>query len=452
MSVVETNPEAQQYSQHPIAALYQRSVLDPMVEVARAISHDFVNRPRHYRAVPENVAGILEGFRIRTGSTPEWPSAPQRAHLFSPIFGDAFRTTSIDLRSAARAFAERGAERTPDPDPLEDRVRDAAVGFRGYLKMIEGRVVAGADRETGPVFRSAIEVFRNEAVAGLFGLPPAPGGNWPLDGALGADVASADGAFLIEEIQRVLGLFYIRPTITQHLFVLLQRIAYYGARTIAGVSEDAADWNGSDWFHNLVRNAYGWETALQSALSYIEDKEKDLRPRVVSQFPLDDEALKSLPTEFERASGVHQAQTGGCGGHWTNIPGTCTYGLTWKCDTGPTCLSGWTYICDTEPTCTYGWTFKCDYHPGIQPRVVSRFALDDAALRSLVTEEEARRAGVQLAQTTGGGPPIVTCTYGWTIRCDSGPTCISGWTQVCDSGPTCTYGWTFKCDKPRASW
>lgn len=55
---------------------------------------------------------ILEGFRTRTGNDPEWPSAPQRAHLYAPIFGDAFRTTSIDLRSAARAFAERGTEMT----------------------------------------------------------------------------------------------------------------------------------------------------------------------------------------------------------------------------------------------------------------------------------------------------------------------------------------------------
>lgn len=106
--------ETSQSSQHPIAALYQRSVLDPIVEVARAISHDFVKRPRHYRAVPEHVAGILEGFRIRTGSNPEWLSAAQRANLFAPIFGAAFCSISIGLRSASLAFAERGAGMNPD--------------------------------------------------------------------------------------------------------------------------------------------------------------------------------------------------------------------------------------------------------------------------------------------------------------------------------------------------
>jgi mersacidin/lichenicidin family type 2 lantibiotic len=267
MSLDETSIESQQSSQHPIAALYQRSVLDPIVEVARTISHDFVKRPRHYRAVPENVAGILEGFRIRTGSNPEWLSATQRAHLFSPIFGAVFCSTSIGLRSASLAFAERGAEMEPD---LLDGVRDAAVAFRGYLKAIEGRAVSSADSETGPVFRCAIEVLQNEAVAGAFGLPPAAGGNWPLDGALKADVASSDGAYLIEEIQRALDLFYIRPTMTQHRFTVLQRVAHYGAMTIGGVFDEAAGCDSADQVHALVRNAYGWEKALQALLADID--------------------------------------------------------------------------------------------------------------------------------------------------------------------------------------
>ncbi|MGB7926382.1 MAG: hypothetical protein WCF57_24285, partial [Pyrinomonadaceae bacterium] len=256
MSLDEISMESQQASQHPIAALYQRSVLDPLVEVARIISYDFVKRPRHYRAVPENVAGILEGFRNRTGGDSEWLSARQRAHIFAPIFGASFCGTSISLRSASIIFAERGTGRNPD---LLDEVRNAAVTFRGYLKSIEGRAVSGANRETGPVFHSAIEVFRNKAVAGVFGLPPVQSGNWPLDGALKADATSLDGAYLIEEIQRALNLVYIRPAMTQHRFIHLQRVAHYGAITIAGVLDEAAGWDSDDRVHALVRNAYGWE-------------------------------------------------------------------------------------------------------------------------------------------------------------------------------------------------
>jgi hypothetical protein len=367
MSTAKTNPEAQDNSKHPIAALYQRAVWDPIVEAARAISYDFVRRPRHYRAVPEKLASILEGFRIRTGSNPEWPSAAQRADLFAPLFGDTFRAASTDLRCAAVAFTERSAEM--NPDPLGDRVRDAAAAFRGYLKAIEGRVASSADSETGPVFHGAIEVFRNTEVARLFGLPPAPGGNWPLDGPLEADRASADGAFLIEEIQRLLG---IRSALSQHHFILLRRVAYYGALTIAGVLGDTADWKGTDWVGALVGNAYGWESALRSPLFYNECKEKNLQPRVVSQVALDDEELKSLPTEEEvKSSGAQVAMLMGGGGAGLNC--TCNTGVTRICDNPchqastqlQSCHTGVTYYCETGPTCTSGVTWKCDiWHVG----------------------------------------------------------------------------------------
>lgn len=254
-------------SLHPIAGLYQRSVLDPIIEVARNVSHDFVRRPRHYRAVPENVAGILDGFRIQTGSDPEWLSAAQRARLFAPLFGAAFCASSIDLRTASLALAEPASGRNPG---LPEGVRDAAAALRGYLKSLEGRGVSDADRETGGVFRKAVEVLRNEAVAGVFGLPAAPGGSWPLDGALSAEAAAADGAYLLEEIQRALDLSFIRPPLTQQRFVVLQRVAHYGALTIAGALDGGDGWDSLDQGHALVRNAYGWDKALQALLSGID--------------------------------------------------------------------------------------------------------------------------------------------------------------------------------------
>jgi mersacidin/lichenicidin family type 2 lantibiotic len=121
------------------------------------------------------------------------------------------------------------------------------------------------------VFQSAIEVFRNEAMAGVFGLPAAPGGNWPLDGALQADAASSDGAYLIEEMYRALVVpFNNGPTMTQHRFILLQRVAHYGAMTIAAVLDEAAGWDSADRVQALVRNAYGWEKALQALASEID--------------------------------------------------------------------------------------------------------------------------------------------------------------------------------------
>ena len=247
--------------QPTIAALYQRSVLDPLVEIARSVAHDSVQRPRHYRAIPDGVAALLEGFRIQTGSRPEWLSAIQRAKLFSPIFGAAFCAGSIGLRTASLAFVQRGADGGADPI---DPVRDAAAGLRGYLEALEGQTLAVADAETAAVFRSAVDVLRNEAVARVFGLP-APGADWPL--AWKPDMGLFDGAYLIEELQRTLKLDRIHPALTQHRFVQLQRAAHYGSLTIRGVLEEVDD---DDALHALVRHAYGWENALQELLSGVD--------------------------------------------------------------------------------------------------------------------------------------------------------------------------------------
>jgi hypothetical protein len=347
---------ADQSAVPPIASLYQRSVLDALIEVVRALSHDFVQRPQRYRAVTEGAADLLEGFRIRMGNAPEWLSASQRIELYESVFGDEFRTVSADLRSAACVFVERSTE--ANQDLLKERVWEAAVTLRGYLKSIEGPAVASMDRETGAEFRSAVEIFRDKEVAGSFGLPPAPGGSWPFDGAREADGVSLDGGLLIEEMQRTLGLFTIRPALTQHLLTLLQRVAYYGGATIAGVLGDAAGWNKQDWANNLIGDAYGWEKAMQASLAYIDEKKQRLQPRVVSRYALDDQRLKTMPTEEDaKRSGPQRLQVIGGG-----LENTCTWGFTLLCDnrTGPTCTSGWTFVCDTEPTCTYGWTILCD--------------------------------------------------------------------------------------------
>jgi hypothetical protein len=350
-------------SDSSLTALYQCYVLDPLIEVASALSQDFVQRPRHYRAVPENTATVLDGFRTRTGFGPEWPSSEQRAILAAPVFGAAFHRAAAELTRAAAAFAEcRGQGKL---EPLEDRVREAAASFRGHLKSVEGRALSATDRDTGAAFRNAIEVFRSKEVANAFGLPPAPGGNWPVGPLSEADTASEDAAYLIEEIQRSL---VLSAAVTAQQILLLQRVAHYGGLTIAGVMEDAATRKNADWIGTLVRNAYGWGNALQSPV-FINDI--NVLPRVISQLTLDEEELKSMPTEGgARQPGIEilpRLPGGGGGG-----PGcTCHTGWTRICDS-PThmastqqtsCTSGVTFYCDTGPTCTSGFTLRCDKWP-----------------------------------------------------------------------------------------
>lgn len=351
-------------------------MLDPIIQVAQAIAFDSVRRPSQYRALPEKLAVVLQDLRVRTGSQPEWPGSAQRAQVFASLFGETFRTLGLDLRSAGRTFAECAAG--ANSELLEDRVRDAAVGFRGYLRGLEGRAVAVADGETGPVFRSAVEVLRNEAVAGVFGLPPAPGGDWPLDDPTRTETGSPEAAFLIEALQRTVGSSAQGPLLTQHLFLLLQRLAHYGAMTIGAVLEDSASWNGKDGVQKLARVAYGWDCAHRASSSYLEDQSRALQPRMISRASLDDEVLKSLPTEEEaRKFGALFAPGGGGGG------------------------GGYT------PTCHVGFTFWCENPTGGTPA--------STASRSAATRGRPAIMGSRSSVTPGPRAPTGGRSFAMTI-------------------------------------
>jgi mersacidin/lichenicidin family type 2 lantibiotic len=247
-------------SLHSIAALYQRSVFDPMIEIARAVSHDFMRRPHKYRAVSAKTAQVLEGFRIRTGSNPEWLSPTQRGTIYSSLFGAAFCSTTIGLRGAALDLVEG----SPNPNPdVVHAVRDAALTFRGYLRSVDGQVVSVADSETKAIFQSAIDVFRDDAVAAVFGSQAARGRDWPLSGD-----GYTDGAYLLETIQRAFGLYEV-PLMEHNRFLLLEQVARYGARTITAVITEQFEVEAGDEIHELASYAYGWEKALQRMLRQV---------------------------------------------------------------------------------------------------------------------------------------------------------------------------------------
>jgi len=259
----ETAKSAQP-SELALAALYQRYALDRVIEAAHLVSHDFVRRPRQYRAVPENIAEILEEFRIRTGSNPAWLSAQQRALVLGAIFGRTFQSSSTAVRAASVAFSDRGAEKSADSS---QPVSQEAAVFRSWLKGVQGRAIFMADKETGHAFRSAIEVIKSKEVAGVFGLPPVTEDHWPLIEPGKENVDSFAGANLIIEIWRRLGVASARSIVTPYRFMALQRIAYYGALTIEGVLNDTG---GVNHTKELVRSACGWEQALHVMVSGID--------------------------------------------------------------------------------------------------------------------------------------------------------------------------------------
>lgn len=249
-----------------IAEMYGRWTLDCIVELANAVALDFVTRPRHYRPVPESVAGTLAQFKSLTGKHPNWPDTAQRAAIYIALLGasDAtsgggrsaqFHQASAALREAAKAFSERVYD--TGVAMLRQSFRDRVVTLRAYLNTLEGRVVALGHSQTSAIFTQAKTVLSNKEVAGVFGLPPAPVGDWPLSGDF-----SGDGAYLVEEIARALQPETV-GSLSERQFIVMQRIADYGKRTIEGVLDDSTGWETESRIDALIQNTYSWMTAIR---------------------------------------------------------------------------------------------------------------------------------------------------------------------------------------------
>jgi hypothetical protein len=253
-----------------IAGLYARWTLDCVVEAASAIANDYVKRYRQYRGVSSDVATVLANIRSRTGFDPEWPNTTQRISIYTPLFGpsdakaspapiSAFRSSAMAFRSAAIAYSERVYD-TGEP-MLRQAFIDAARHFQAYLTTLSGSVVDRARHDTQPLFVQSTAVLRNPGVAQAFGLPEAPDG-WPLPDHFERPLAylSGDGAYLVEEVSRLL-----QPgvgTVTQQQFLTLQRAAVAGARTLQMVLQ-GQDNDAEGRVRGVIGQAYAWATALR---------------------------------------------------------------------------------------------------------------------------------------------------------------------------------------------
>ena len=70
----------------PIAEIFERWTLDLVIDLVLAVANDFIQRPRHYRQVPANVADILSEFKS-IGSAPDMPNGKHRAAIYGALLG-----------------------------------------------------------------------------------------------------------------------------------------------------------------------------------------------------------------------------------------------------------------------------------------------------------------------------------------------------------------------------
>jgi hypothetical protein len=247
----------------PLAALYARWTLDPIVDVALGIAHDVIKRPRVYRTVSHDTLQTLSRFRSFLGTHPPWPSAPQRLAICAPQIGGSdskpadkaapFHQAAAALRDAAVAYSERVHD-TGEP-MLRRAFADAGTALVSYLSTMEGNATAEGQRLVADIFDRAREVLMDGDIARAFGLPAPETEAWPIAGA-----GDGNGAALMEEVTKSLQPA-AGPAMSHQHFTVLQRAANSGALTIAAISAGCHDDNRAV---GAIAFAYSWATALRA--------------------------------------------------------------------------------------------------------------------------------------------------------------------------------------------
>ena len=265
--MAKNNNNGNTNSQRPTCAdMYERWILDCIIETAQAVAKDFVYRPRQYSDIPKSIGLILQDLWYRSGSDPDFPDMGKRQMICEPILGpqhaagsptgSQFHTSGTALRERARAFTERQVD--TGIDNLRTAFRDEAITFRSYLNTLTDNVVVElGNTQTKSVFDKSVMVLQDAQVAGVFGAPPPTRDGWPL-----REVVDDDGARLIEEIHLALNLPI--NVVSQSQFVIMQRIANQGALTVSGVLQTNLNPDSLAEIDGLIRVAYSWKTALDA--------------------------------------------------------------------------------------------------------------------------------------------------------------------------------------------
>ena len=270
---------------HPLADLYTRWVLNPLVEIAYALSHDVAVRPQNYREVDGDTLRIMSDFRFNTGVDPEWPNAFQRTLSFKSLC--EVQLASPPVRAAALQAQRGAAGKSEDPELAS--FKDAADAFRAQLRPLEGQGLWMLCAETRPIFKKAVTLFRTPEIAAAFGSAPAPGDPWPIG-------RNFDGkaAYLVAQITRGLnaaacltGFFRRldaqtpepRRLVPRYMvklspgkFIKLQQAAYWGSLTIHHLLQGDA----GETEARMMDYARNWARALQELVPDSARAWKDL--------------------------------------------------------------------------------------------------------------------------------------------------------------------------------
>jgi hypothetical protein len=241
-----------------IGDMYARWTLDTIIEVARAVSLDYIARPDFYRG---QVTDKIVDLSFSYGFTRNFPDKHQRSRLNSPIFGvsdgyplprgvtavaDKFHQYRGPLFKACIAYTERTV--TDSRGGLREAIVQAMTFFPSFLRNFEGYSARLSYEQMHFLSDLCYEILRNPTVSGVFGVAPTPSELWPLK----AD--DQRGSQLIEVISTTLQIK--SSASSQEAFTKLRLLAQSGGEALEAVLLD--DPTSEGHFEKLVQKVYAW--------------------------------------------------------------------------------------------------------------------------------------------------------------------------------------------------
>jgi hypothetical protein len=245
-----------------VGQLYARWTLDCLAEIGYAVSVDFITRPQLY--LSDDIPDSIVDLRMLYGMEPRFPNSAQRQAMIIPLLGrsdglnpDAstgtspFHVARKKLVDACISFSERAVD-TGIPMLLE-RVRSALVPLRAHLEGLSGKSLRLSSQQIQTLSNSVTGILKAAEVARIFSVGPSDDG-WPFKSI------DPNGAKLIENAGSTLPLPQ-ECKLSYTRFILLQRVAQEGARTLPLVlTTDPAS---EQALLALITHGYTWGTSLR---------------------------------------------------------------------------------------------------------------------------------------------------------------------------------------------
>jgi mersacidin/lichenicidin family type 2 lantibiotic len=233
-----------------LANLYVVRALDPLIQVARAISGDFVRRPQHHAGASAEETALLTNFRLLYGRHPEWPDASQRSYASAKPFSHMCQSFAA-LRLAAIRYIRDASG--PGAAIARRSFTESAGQLRAAAQPMEGASLSVVAETHSALLKRALSAVSTERMAATFGVAAVEGGEGSQR------MYSPQLAYLCESISQTL---HLNRPLGQSLMSTLQRAAQYGSATIAAVCAPAFADADDVRLADVIFSGCAWAAAL----------------------------------------------------------------------------------------------------------------------------------------------------------------------------------------------